>query len=168
MTAIESTPLLRDEYICLRPLKPTDAEDIHACVHDPEIQRFTDVPAAEQYPISAAEEFITETLVGVTRWVVCQIDDPKWKLLGAIELRPGPDNYMEIGYYTAPWARRRGFMARALTVVTQYALSRGIGRVMLRVDQANLAGRDLAEKCGFIPIDDEANAPRITYYLDAV
>lgn len=160
------TPLLSDEHIRLRQLTRDDAEDIYACVHDPQVQRFTDVPPAEQYPLSAAYEFIANDVVGVTRWVVSQLDDPQRRLLGVIELRPYVGHDMEIGYYAAPWARRRGFMTRALTLVTEYALSAGAKSVILRVDKENIGGRALAEKCGYIHVDQQDSAGHVIYHFN--
>lgn len=53
----ETIPTLTVGTTTLRPMRPTDAEDIYKAVQDPEIPKFTTLPA--DYPIDLAIEFAT-------------------------------------------------------------------------------------------------------------
>ena len=51
----ESIPTLTVGNTTLRPMRPTDAEDIYRAVQDPEIPKFTTVPS--DYPVELAIDF---------------------------------------------------------------------------------------------------------------
>lgn len=51
----EEVPTLKSDSLTMRPMRPSDAEDIYRAVQDPEIPKFTTVPA--DYPIDLAIEF---------------------------------------------------------------------------------------------------------------
>ena len=53
----EEVPTLASGTITMRPMRPADAEDIYRAVQDPEIPKFTTVPA--EYPIDLAIDFAT-------------------------------------------------------------------------------------------------------------
>ena len=53
----ESIPTLTVGTTTLRPMRPTDAEDIYKAVQDPIIPKFTTLP--EDYPIELAIDFAT-------------------------------------------------------------------------------------------------------------
>lgn len=51
----EAIPRLQSGTLTLRPMRPSDAEDIYRAVQDPDIPKFTTVPS--EYPIDLAIEF---------------------------------------------------------------------------------------------------------------
>ncbi len=79
-------------------------------------------------------------------------DDAAGAVLGAVGLH-AVDRHRgrtEIGYWTAPWARRQGVAARALRLLADWALSDlGMRRVDLYAEPTNLASQRVAESAGF-------------------
>ena len=74
------------------------------------------------------------------------------RILGSIGLRWKEDEEagtVEIGYWLRRDAQRRGYMTRAVVLVTRYAIDRGAERVYLRADPENVASCRVAEKAGF-------------------
>ena len=55
----------------------------------------------------------------------------------------------ELGYWTAPWARRRGYAAEAAAGLARWALAHGAPRVHLYTDVANTASQAVARRAGF-------------------
>ena len=54
----DSVPTLVSGTTTLRPMRPTDADDIYRCAQDPEVPRFTTLP--DQYPMDLAISFARE------------------------------------------------------------------------------------------------------------
>jgi len=55
-----------------------------------------------------------------------------------------------IGYWCAPWARRRGVTTRALRLLCRHAFEElGLERLELVADPDNVASQGVAEKTGF-------------------
>ncbi len=54
-----------------------------------------------------------------------------------------------IGYWTAPWARGRGYAAEASAALTAWAFAHGAHRVQLLADVANLSSQVVAHRAGF-------------------
>jgi RimJ/RimL family protein N-acetyltransferase len=55
----------------------------------------------------------------------------------------------EIGYWIAPWARRRGYAAEAARGLADWAFARGARRVHLFTDVGNEASQAVARSAGF-------------------
>ena len=56
----------------------------------------------------------------------------------------------EIGYWTAPWARRRGVATSALALLSGWALDAGsITRLELFAEPTNLVSQRVAVACGY-------------------
>ena len=56
----------------------------------------------------------------------------------------------EIGYWTAPWSRRRGVATRGLTLMSRWALSAlELDRLELYAEPANVASHGVATRAGF-------------------
>ena len=51
----EESPTLKSGTITMRPMRPSDAEDIYRAAQDPTIPKFTTLP--ENYPLDLAIEF---------------------------------------------------------------------------------------------------------------
>jgi RimJ/RimL family protein N-acetyltransferase len=113
---------------------------------DPEIARWLDqVP--QPYTLADARAYIGG--IGETAFAVTDADSGR--VLGSIGVRFSEDRDVgEIGYWLRADARGRGFVTRALVLVSRWALSReGVARVQLRADVENVASRRVAEKAGF-------------------
>lgn len=144
-------PVLR---LRLRAWTPDDAADIIAACADPTIQTWLpNIPAP--YTAADAEGYLS-AVVGqerdrtvLTRAVVGSDDG---HVLGNIGLHDlGRARAAEIGYWTAPWARRRGVAWRGSDLMTRWAHEHGIHRVELLADVANTASLAVAARAGFRP-----------------
>ncbi|UDL77644.1 GNAT family N-acetyltransferase [Corynebacterium uberis] len=137
--------ILRDADLTLRPLSPQDAAALTKACLDPTTARFTEVPA--NYTQEMAEQFIAAD-PGFPRWAL----DVEGTFCGVIEARytTGSTPGVDLGYHTAPWARRRGLMRRAVTLVTAWAHDNGYPVVTLRTRADNAGSRAVARSCGFV------------------
>ena len=149
-----TTAVLRTSRLVLRPHRPDDADAVLRACQDADTQRW--LPALpEPYTREAAEEFVT----GVSprgraegRELSCAIE-ADGELVGSCGLhhledgrRLGP----EVGYWVAPWARRRGYATEAARALADWALERGAHRVHLLADVRNGISQTVAERAGFL------------------
>ena len=136
----------------MRPMRPSDAEDIYRAVQDPEIPKFTTLPA--DYPIDLAIEFANTraaaSFVNKTE-LVFVIEDSRLENSSAstststsdsksANLASGypysngfagvmslhtidiPNHRAEIGYWLAKEARGQGICTKAAELITEYGL----------------------------------------------
>ena len=144
-------PILTGDRIALRPWTAADAQEVCAACQDPEIQRWTPVPSPYQH--ADAVSYVNETAPKVWReggalFAVVAIENGA--LVGSIGVHSFQDGVAHIGYWTAPAARRHGFTAEALRVLTRWFLrDREAARVELVTEPHNVGSRMVAEKVGF-------------------
>lgn len=126
---------------------------VRAC-SDPLTRRYTSVPAP--YTLEDARIFIhagrSDTSLPLA---VVALDDPQ-DVLGAVGLHAvDPDRARaEIGYWTAPWARRQGVATRSLGILASWAVADlGIDRLELFAEPANVVSQRVAVACGFVKGD---------------
>jgi RimJ/RimL family protein N-acetyltransferase len=122
-----------------------------AACNDPVASRFLPL-LPSPYRLSDAIAFRTE-LVPAT-WSVggasYAIADPATdRLLGAVGLTRLPAQHGEIGYWVAPWARRRGVATAATVALSGWAFGQGFQRLELRTEEVNVASQRVALACGF-------------------
>ena len=148
----EEIPTLKSDTLTMRPMRPSDAEDIYRAVQDPEIPKFTTLPA--DYPIDLAIEFANTraaaSFVNKTE-LVFVIEDSRLENSSAstststsdsksANLASGypysngfagvmslhtidiPNHRSEIGYWMAKEARGKGIGTRAGSMITEYGL----------------------------------------------
>jgi RimJ/RimL family protein N-acetyltransferase len=147
-------PDLHDDRIALRPPAPSDVGAITAAVQDPDIPRFTMVPAP--YTAADAVTFVGRT---VSSWrsgrdaTFVIVDRATGALLGAIGLHEIDDaaGTAQVGYWVDAAARRRGVATRALSLVTGWARDElGLRRVVALVFTDNPWSRRVVERVGFV------------------
>ncbi|MCV2394822.1 GNAT family N-acetyltransferase [Actinotalea sp. M2MS4P-6] len=116
-------PTLSDGTVVVDRLTEGDLDDIVEACQDPEIPAWTTVPSP--YGRADAESFL-DLMVrpGWVRgdqrvWAVRAAGEPR--IQGVIGLHGVRDGSAEIGYWMAPWGRRRGLLGRAVPLVTEYA-----------------------------------------------
>jgi len=167
-------PTLTDGVVTLRPWEPGDVEDVFRACQDPDIQRYTTVPAP--YLREHAEHFVgpfQQANWAARSGVGFAVVDTTGDLHGALgscslvgldvaRRRSG------VGYWTASWARGRGLTARAVDLLAQWALGElGLREVYAEVEEDNLASMRVVERAGFRPSDvvprfeDHRGAPRL-------
>jgi RimJ/RimL family protein N-acetyltransferase len=144
-------PTLVGPRVRLRPWRADDVDAVVAACQDPETQRWTQVPVP--YHREDAEGFVGP--VAVSAWdeggALFAVEPRNGgEVLGSIGLFPPQDGFAEAGYWTAPGARRRGFTAEALRLLSTWAFDQlGLRRVELHVDPDNTGSRAVAESAGF-------------------
>lgn len=141
--------LLETERLLLRPFEEDDAEDLLLASRDPEIRRWMpwasaqtmqtavdwctahahpDPARAINFAVVAGDRFAGSIGVGRTDWT---------------------DGRAEIGYWIAPWARRKGYAVEATRGVAAYAFEKGMHRMELLTAVGNVASQGVARRAGF-------------------
>lgn len=158
----EEVPTLKSESLTMRPMRPSDAEDIYRAVQDPEIPKFTTVPA--DYPIDLAIEFANTraaaSFVNKTE-LVFVIEDARLAtatypysngFAGVMSLHTIdiPNHRAEIGYWLAKEARGHGICTKAAELITEYGLMTiGFKRIDGIVDVRNEPSKAALLKAGY-------------------
>ena len=122
---------------------PGVRDDLFAASVDPRMVEWTTVPSP--YTVEMAEAFLGDSGDGCARWALV-VDD---RYCGSIELRLDDSGGADFGYNTAPWARGRGLMTRAVRLVTDHAFAEGAPLLIIRALPGNAASRHVAEVNGF-------------------
>ncbi len=133
-------PPLADDAIRLRLLRDADAPAIAAAGADPEIVRWIPVPVP--YAIDDARVFIAATAAAGAAGgeLVFGIEARATGTLGGtIGLRRAEPFRASVGYWVAPWARRRGFATRAVRLVAAWAFREP---ALVRLELYTLVGND--------------------------
>lgn len=128
---------LSDGVVVLRPWAETDYDELARLSRDPQITRWTLVPADND---AAQVRAFAES--GAERPFVVEVDGA---IAGTIGLKPGA----ELGYWIAAEHRGRGHAVRAVTLLTELAFAEGAEQVEIRISAGNAASRRVAEKAGF-------------------
>lgn len=158
----EKVPTLKSDSLTMRPMRPSDAEDIYRAVQDPEIPKFTTVPA--DYPIDLAIEFANTraaaSFVNKTE-LVFVIEDAQLAtaeypysngFAGVMSLHTIdiPNHRAEIGYWLAKEARGHGICIKAAELITEYGLMTiGFKRIDGIVDVRNEPSKAALLKAGY-------------------
>ena len=148
------TPILTDETVLLDKLTDEDLDDVTLACQDPEVVAWTTVPSP--YTREDAEKFL-DLMVrpGWVRgdqlvWAVRAAGEPR--LQGLIGVHGVAERAGEIGYWMAPWGRRRGLLGRATSLVVDHALDpAGLDLVRLHwvAVVGNWPSRRVAWRAGF-------------------
>ena len=137
----------------LRPWTLEDVPAVTAACQDPEIPRWTVVPA--RYSDRDAREFIAgcdEALAEGRELSLAIASAGDDELLGAIGLSEldWVNRKAEIGYWVARSARRRGVASRAVRMLSVWLLDElAFERVELLANPANAASQTVAARAGF-------------------
>jgi RimJ/RimL family protein N-acetyltransferase len=145
-------PRLGDEEIRLRGGSKADAPALTAACQDPEISRWTVVPAP--YEQGHARDFIATRARdrAAGRELSLAIVGHDDELLGSIGLAriDWEDHRAEIGYWVAREARGRSVASRATKLLSRHALETlGFERLELLTHPDNAASLRVASKAGY-------------------
>jgi len=144
---------LESERLLLRPFTAADAPDVLAAVDgDPEIRRW--MPWAAGYTMERALAWCTRYAhLDVPTGVQFALEPRRGgRLVGSagVHRADWERGDAEVGYWIAPWARRRGYATEATRAVSEYLFERGFHRVHLVIAVDNVASQAVARKAGFI------------------
>jgi [ribosomal protein S5]-alanine N-acetyltransferase len=153
-------PPLVDGVVRLRPWGGAavrgDAEALVAAWSDPDIQRWSAVPAPHLRTIDHAARWIRHeadrrrTGLAIDLVIAPVDDEPTGLVLGEVGLAPIDWETMEanVGWWVSPEARGRGVATRAVTLLARWARTElGLSAVAV-VDPANRASMRVAERAG--------------------
>lgn len=125
--------LMSDGLVGLRYFTLDDVEGITAACQDSEIIRWTSIPSP--YTVEFATTFVAltqERRENGSALHFAIVDRGDGGLGGAIGLDSINQPPAQVGYWVAPWARRRGLATNALRLVTTWAFE------CLRLDTIHL------------------------------
>ncbi|MEU6315789.1 GNAT family N-acetyltransferase [Streptomyces sp. NPDC047014] len=154
---MEPTTLTTDRLV-LRPFRPSDEEEVYAAAQDPDIQRWTQVPAP--YERSHAHTFVNEIVPAGWRedtaypFAVRLRDDKgeqgEGPLVAAIGVHLHTAESQEVGYWAVKEHRGNGYMTEAVLAVAHWTFTAlGLVRLEWRAEVGNAGSRAVAEKAGF-------------------
>jgi len=132
----------------LRPLATDDADWIFEACQDAEIQKWTQIP--RPYTQEHAVNF-AKTLAGdVEVWVIESNSAEKpYGVIGVHSINPAT-RIADIGYWCAPWGRRKGAIKNRLQLFIEKMKSRNdVGAIQATIAEPNIASRKTAETAGF-------------------
>jgi RimJ/RimL family protein N-acetyltransferase len=144
--------MIEHEGLTLRPWVPDDASWVYWACQDPEIQRWTTVPAP--YTALDAAAFVrrharAQPSEGGAHFAIVRTETGE--AVGSIAFTCFVDRLGEVGYWIAAEARGGGAAAVALEALCAWgARELGLRGAYLRVAPGNLASRRVAEKAGFV------------------
>jgi RimJ/RimL family protein N-acetyltransferase len=140
------------ERVLLRTPERRDAEPIAAGCNDPAVVRFLPLlPSPYRIPDALAwiDGARAHREQGGASFVI--VDPGSDEVLGSIGLndvnpvaRTG-----EVGYWVAPWARRRGVASDATHALTAWAHAHGLARLTLLTEAENWPSQRVALACGY-------------------
>ncbi len=144
-------PQIRGKGVLLRTPRLADADQIAAACVDPEIQRFI-AAMPSPYTREDAVRWIDQVRSGAPDRTGLVITDPATDLvLGGTGLHhlSWDEGTGEVGYWVAPWARRRGVATASTLALTNWGFRRGLARIELLTHPANWASQRVALACGY-------------------
>jgi RimJ/RimL family protein N-acetyltransferase len=134
----------------LRLWSSSDIPAMVAACQDPEIQRWTPVP--QPFAEEDARDWLAthESKMRAGEGLPLAIVAPTGEVLGCIELHIRRQGVGQIGYWVAPWARRRRVATRALVLLSRWALATlPLFRLQVTAAPDNVASQAVAERAGF-------------------
>jgi RimJ/RimL family protein N-acetyltransferase len=139
---------LQEGDLALRPWVEQDVTELVEACNDPEITRWIPVIPVP-YTERDALAFVRGEVKGSPEYSFAVTEDGS--LVAAIGMGVNSHRYRgHIGYWVAAWARERGVCARALRLLSHWALDDlRLQRLELITDPDNVASQRCAEKVGF-------------------
>ena len=128
-----TTEVVRTDRLLLRPPRPDDEDAVFRACQDPEILRWTAL-APDALHARRRRAWVREIAPGGAaegRGLPCVVE-AGGELVGSAGLAfLATAGWVEVGYWTAPWARRRGYAAEATLALAGWAFGHGAARVHL-------------------------------------
>jgi RimJ/RimL family protein N-acetyltransferase len=150
--ALPGEPLI-DGATALRPWRDSDLNALVAACRDPEVVRWTSVPA--NYGEADGRAYLLSRYDAVHADASAPfaiVEAPDGRLLGSIALMrfAWEHDRGEAGYWLAPEARGHGHVTRALRLICAWGFAAlSLQRIELLAAPANLASQRVAARAGF-------------------
>jgi RimJ/RimL family protein N-acetyltransferase len=147
-------PPLSDGVITLRAFTADDIPAITAACQDPEIARWTAM-VPSPYTEEDARGWIATHDEARREGLGCPfavVDAGTGGLLASAGFHQieWDDRSLDVGYWTAPWARRRGVATRAVRLLSGWAIrDLGMERISLLTFPGNVASEGVARSAGY-------------------
>ena len=148
------------EGLVLRPLTLDDRPVLPDLFDDPDVARFT--PIESPFDDAAAGRYLDRVLGQVERGEAVHLavleagtGAPLGEVMAFLPRHPAtgsedPPGTFELGYVVGPAHRGRGVGARALRLLGDALVTDlGARRLVLRIDEGNVASERLAAACGY-------------------
>ena len=127
-----------------------DVEWITEACQDPEIMRWTVVP--RPYTADHARSFVADRAGEVIAWAI--FEDSASRGVGMLGVHHIVNGVASIGYWVAPWARRRGAASAAIAFACrELATWDEVHSVSATIATTNIASRRTAERAGLSAIN---------------
>ncbi|HEY2316999.1 MAG TPA: GNAT family N-acetyltransferase [Solirubrobacteraceae bacterium] len=150
---LPAEPIVEDGT-ALRRWRDSDLPELVQACRDPEIVRWTSVPAA--YSESDARSYLRQRYDAAAAGLTAPfaiVDADSDRLLGSISLLRFAWTHArgEVGYWLASWARGQGHATRAVRLICAWGFrSLRLERIELMASTANPASQSVAERAGFV------------------
>jgi ribosomal-protein-alanine N-acetyltransferase len=145
-------PLLADDAVALRPWVAADLEALVAICHDPDVARFTPLPAP--YTDADGRAWLDGDLgrMRAGEELSLAVHERGGGPVGSVGVRVSDDDrdVAELGYLVARSARGRGVATRAVRLLAEWVLCEWRpARLQLTTNLDNAASQRVAERAGF-------------------
>jgi RimJ/RimL family protein N-acetyltransferase len=155
-------PPLSDGVITLRAKTAADADAMTAACQDPEIPRWTRVPApyrrADALAWITASELVLDAGLSID-WLAVDAEDRVLASVAVMQI-DREHGSGEIGYWVAREARGRGVATRAVRLVAEWTTSElGLTTLEIAVHEDNAASIRVARSAGFTQAGERQVAP---------
>ncbi|HWH28658.1 MAG TPA: GNAT family protein [Mycobacteriales bacterium] len=137
----------------LRPWRAADADAVHAVCSDPEVQRWTTLPAVghREHAVDYVERLSPQGWADGTAACFAVVDATTGDLLANVSLSDIADAAAVIGFWAGPEARGRGVTTEAVGAVCRWGFGAlGLERVTWYAIVGNAGSRRVAERNGFV------------------
>ena len=146
-------PPLTDGVVALRRLVDADVPALVEACQDPDIKRFTSAIPDPYHEADARHWIAGQERMLDAEVPLAMVDAADDRLVGTTGLHTANWHHRraDAGYWTAPWARRRGFAARALRLIVDWGFEEfALVRIGLFADVENTGSQRVAERAGFV------------------
>jgi RimJ/RimL family protein N-acetyltransferase len=140
---------IRDGDVLLRFPSVDDVDAILPAFRDPEMREAGNLPAFDREALVASLEELPLLAERGRLMPLVALAEGEVVGCGILHHLDGEREIVEIGYFTLPPYRGRGFATRIARVLAEHAFSLGIQRVAAYVNVDNAASERVLERAGF-------------------
>lgn len=148
--------------LCLRPFEARDVDDVHLAHQDEAMLKYVPVPQpytrakAERFALGVSAEMWAEES-GCT-FAIAETDTGR--LLGSVGVpfMDHVDREAQVGYWVAPWGRRRGVATAGLRTLSDWLLTEvRAANILLHIEDENVASVAVARAAGYTRLESQVS-----------